>query len=86
MKTETGERRFQHILCICIYSYVSYLDSQKYFLALTKKNFWLTNFNWSPDRGHIQITLLKAQVSLQLGKVFSSDNAVSVSVMYSYMY
>ena len=29
---------------------------------------------------------LKAQVSLQLGKVFSSDNGVSVSIMYSYMY
>ena len=30
--------------------------------------------------------LLKAQVSLQLGKIFSSDNGVSVSIMYSYMY
>ena len=30
--------------------------------------------------------LLKAQVSLQLGKVFSSDNGLSVSIMYSYMY
>ena len=34
----------------------------------------------------ISIALLKAQVSLQLGKVFSSDNGVSVSMMYSYMY
>ena len=32
------------------------------------------------------LALLKAQVSLQLGKVFSSDNGVSVSIMYSYMY
>ena len=30
--------------------------------------------------------LLKAQVSLQLRKVFSSYNGVSVSMMYSYMY
>ena len=34
----------------------------------------------------ISVALLKAQVSLQLGKVFSSDNGVSVSIMYSYMY
>ena len=33
-----------------------------------------------------QVAVLKAQVSLQLGKVFSSDNGVSVSIMYSYMY
>ena len=33
----------------------------------------------------LSIALLKAQVSLQLGKVFSSDNGVSVSIMYSYM-
>ena len=32
------------------------------------------------------LALLKAQVSLQLGNVFSSDNGVSVSIMYSYMY
>ena len=32
------------------------------------------------------VALLKAQVSLQLGKVFSSDDGVSVSIMYSYMY
>ena len=32
------------------------------------------------------VALLKAKVSLQLGKVFSSDNGVSVSIMYSYMY
>ena len=32
------------------------------------------------------IALLKDQVSLQLGKVFSSDNGVSVIIMYSYMY
>ena len=32
------------------------------------------------------VALLKAQVSLQLGKIFSSDNGVSVSVMYSYMH
>ena len=30
--------------------------------------------------------LLKAQVSLQLGNVSSSDNGISVSIMYSYMY
>ena len=35
---------------------------------------------WAP------FALLKAKVSLQLGKVFSSDNGVSVSIMYSYMY
>ena len=33
----------------------------------------------------IFIALLKAQVCLQLGKVFSSDNGVSVSIMYSYI-
>ena len=33
----------------------------------------------------ICLVLLKAQVSLQLGKVFSSDNGVSVSVMCSCM-
>ena len=32
------------------------------------------------------IAMLKAQVSLQLGKIFRSDNGVSVSIMYSYMY
>ena len=32
------------------------------------------------------LALQKAQVSLQLGKVFSSDNGVSVSIMYPYMY
>ena len=32
------------------------------------------------------LALFNAQVSLQLGKVFSSDNGVSVSIMYSYMY
>ena len=32
------------------------------------------------------IALRKAQVSLQLGKVFISDNGVSVSIMYSYMH
>ena len=32
------------------------------------------------------IALLKAQVSLQLGKISSSDNEVLVYVMYSYMY
>ena len=31
-------------------------------------------------------SLAQAQVSLQLGKVFSSDNGVSVSIMYSYMH
>ena len=30
--------------------------------------------------------LLKAQVSFQLGKIFSSDNEVSVYIMYLYMY
>ena len=34
----------------------------------------------------LAVALLKAQVSWQLGKVFSSDNGVSVSIMYSYMY
>ena len=33
-----------------------------------------------------QLALLKAQASLQLEKVFSSDNEVSVSIMYLYMY
>ena len=33
-----------------------------------------------------ELALLKAQVSLQLGRFFSSDNGVSVSIMYSYMY
>ena len=32
------------------------------------------------------LALLKAQDSLQLGKVFSSDNGVSVSTMYPYMF
>ena len=32
------------------------------------------------------VALLKAQVSLQLVKVSGSDNGVSVSIMYSYMY
>ena len=32
------------------------------------------------------IALLKAQVSLQLGNVSSSDNGVSLSIMYSYTY
>ena len=32
------------------------------------------------------LALLKAQVSLQFRKVFSSDDGVSVSIMYSYMY
>ena len=32
------------------------------------------------------LALLKAQVSLQLGNVFSSDNGVSLSIMYSYTY
>ena len=39
---------------------------------------------------HNQVTealaLLKAEVSLHLEKIFSSDNGVSVSIMYSYMY
>ena len=34
----------------------------------------------------VHLPLLKAQVSLQSGKVVSSDNAVSVSIIYSYMY
>ena len=33
-----------------------------------------------------QVALLKAQVSLQLGNVSSSDNGVSLSIMYSYTY
>ena len=49
---------------------------------------------WHPVQGssntqsflHARLALLKAQVSLQLGKVSSSDNEVSVSIMYSYMY
>ena len=32
------------------------------------------------------LALLKAQVSLQIGKIFSSDNGVSVYIMHSYMY
>ena len=32
------------------------------------------------------LALLKAQVSLQLGNVSSSDNGVSLSIMYSYTY
>ena len=35
---------------------------------------------------YVWLALLKTQVSLHLGKVFSSDNGVSVSIMYSYMY
>ena len=35
---------------------------------------------------YVQIALLKAQVSLQLGNVSSSDNGVSLSIMYSYTY
>ena len=34
----------------------------------------------------LPVALLKAQDPLQFGKVFSSDNGVSVSIMYSYMY
>ena len=34
----------------------------------------------------ISLALLKAQVSLQLGNVSSSDNGVSLSIMYSYTY
>ena len=32
------------------------------------------------------VALLKAQVSLQLEKIFSSDNGVSGYIMYSYMH
>ena len=32
------------------------------------------------------LALLKAQVSLHLGKLFSSDNEVLVCIMYLYMY
>ena len=32
------------------------------------------------------LALLKAQVSLQLGNVSSSDNGASLSIMYSYTY
>ena len=32
------------------------------------------------------LALQKAQVSLQLGKIFSSDDKVSVYIMYSYKY
>ena len=32
------------------------------------------------------LALLKTEISLQLGKVFSSDNGVSVPIMYSYTY
>ena len=35
---------------------------------------------------YLFLSLLKAQVPLQFGKVFSSDNGVSVYIMYSYMY
>ena len=41
---------------------------------------------WIQALGLSILALLKAQVSLQFGKVFSSDNEVSVSIMYSYMY
>ena len=41
---------------------------------------------WIQALGLSILALLKAQVSLQFGKVFSSDNRVSVSIMYSYMY
>ena len=34
----------------------------------------------------LRVALLKAQVSLQLGNVSSSDNGVSLSIMYSYTY
>ena len=44
------------------------------------------DYSISGVRVCITIALLKAQVSLQLGKIFSSDNGVSVSIMYSYMY
>ena len=35
---------------------------------------------------HLWIALQKAQVALQLGKIFSLDNGVLVSIMFSYTY
>ena len=35
--------------------------------------------------GLSKVALLKAKVSLQVGKSFSSDNGISVSIIYSYM-
>ena len=34
----------------------------------------------------LTLALLKAHISLQLGKIFSSDNEISVYIMYSYMF
>ena len=45
------------------------------------KNFW-NNF-YSTILHVTYIALLKALVSLQMGKMFSSDNKVSVDIMYS---
>ena len=36
------------------------------------------------DQMDFQLALLKAQVSMRLGKVLNSDNGVSVYIMYSY--
>ena len=33
----------------------------------------------------LHVALLEAQASLQLGKIFCSENGVSVSITYSYM-
>ena len=46
---------------------------------------YLMTFNYLKIGKLFQV-LLKAQVSLQLGKIFSSDNEDSVYIMYSYMY
>ena len=52
-----------------------------------ESNYQLSHFRISCESNvPFTLALLKAQVSLQLGKVFSSDNGVSVSTMYSYMY
>ena len=45
-----------------------------------------TVWKYKPNMMCTFLALLKAQISLQLGKVFSSDNGVSVSIMYSYTY
>ena len=49
--------------------------------TVSKDNSYLPRFGVA-----ITLALLKAQVSLQLGNVSSSDNGVSVSIMYSYTY
>ena len=47
---------------------------------------WLDFVQNYSHRDGLLLALLKFQISLQLGKIFSSDNEVSVYIMYSYMY